>query len=77
MKQDGFKTDSPLTDGGGVDGMDISYMDKQLDFFRDFVWQIENEVMESLGAGNMVYGNDENDMIGNQNKKLVKNKSKI
>ena len=60
-----------------LDGMDISYMDKQLDFFRDFVWQIENEVMESLGAGNMVYGNDENDMIGNQNKKLVKNESKI
>jgi hypothetical protein len=77
MKQDGIlKTDSPVTDGVGVDGMDLSYMDKQNDFFKDFILQIENEIMESLGANNIVYGYDE-DMIGNQNKKLVKNETKI
>ena len=33
--------------------------------------------MESLGAGNIVQGYDEDEMIGNQNKKLVKNETKI
>lgn len=34
MKADGgFKTDSPVTDAG----MDLSYIDKQTEFFKDFI----------------------------------------
>jgi len=52
--------------------MDLSYIDKQTEFFKDFICQIENEVMESMGSNNLVYGTGSDEMIGNQNKKLVK-----
>ena len=46
MKADGVvKTDSPVSDNMA----DLSYIDKQTDFFKDFIIQIENEIMESMG----------------------------
>lgn len=86
MKQDGGQIKE---DGGGVvdaQGLDPngepSYLERQTAYFSRYICQIEEEIMEAMGANNPVQGGEEEEhlresgeMIGNANKKLVQPKA--
>ena len=86
MKQDGGMVKEDGGSAADPQGQDASgeptYLDRQTAYFSRYICQIEEEIMEAMGANNPVRGGEEEEhlresgeMIGHANKKLVQPKA--